>query len=66
LIIFLVIGFIALFHHDYWINGASHLFKLGQRYFICNGKNVKVLNAGLSGSIFSALITSLTGDKFLN
>ena len=66
-VFFLVIGFVAFFHHDYWTNGDYLIYSnLGEDILSGNGKNVKILNAGLGGPLFYALVNSLTGDAFLS
>ena len=64
---FIVIAYVAFSHHNYWTNGDYIIYSnLGENILSGNGKNVKILNAGLGGPVFYASINSLTGDAFLN
>jgi len=64
---FLVITYVAFFHHPYWTDG-DYLFysNFGNNILAGNGKNVNIVNAGPSGPVFYAFLNSLTGDAFLN
>ena len=67
IIFFIIIAYATFFHHDYWTDGDYLIYsKFGENILSGNGKNVKILNAGLGGPVFYASINSLTGDAFLN
>ena len=67
IIFFIIIAYATFFHHDYWTDGDYLIYSnLGENVLSGNGKNVKMLNAGLGGPVFYASINSLTGDAFLN
>ena len=66
-VFFIIIAYASFFHHDYWTDGDYLIYSnLGENVLSGNGKNVKMLNAGLGGPVFYASINSLTGDAFLN
>jgi len=66
-VFFIIIAYATFFHHDYWTDGDYLIYSnLGENVLSGNGKNVKMLNAGLGGPVFYASINSLTGDAFLN
>jgi hypothetical protein len=64
---FLIIFYVAFFHHNYWIDGDYVAYSNhGDDILTGNGKDVKILNAPPGGPVFYAFLNSLTNDAFLN
>ena len=63
---FLIIFYVAFFHHIYWTEGDYVLYSnYGDDIISGNSKNVKILNAPPSGPVFYATLNSFFNDSFL-
>ena len=63
---FLVVSYVAFFHHNYWtfdIDGYFYL-EAGKQILSGDGQNVKIIHAGPGGPVLFAVLDSVLHDGF--